>query len=64
MSITVHRHPLGAGQVTIERAPRAFRFTIGVDAQNDPRNFPPVRILSVSIKQPKIRHQVAMVIAG
>jgi hypothetical protein len=50
--------------VAIERAPRAFRFTIGVDAQNEPRNFSPVRIFSVSIKQPKVRHEVAMVIAG
>jgi hypothetical protein len=64
MSIAVHCHPFGAGQVTIERTPRAFRFTIGVNAQNDPRNFPPVGVFSVSIKQPKIRHQMAMVIAG
>ena len=64
MSITVYCHPFGARQVTIERAPRALRFTIGVDAQNDPRNFTPVRIFGVSIKQPKIRYQVAMVISG
>lgn len=64
MSITVHRHPFGAGQVSIERTSRTFWFAIGVDAQNDSRNFPPVRIFGISIKQPKIRYQVAMVIAG
>ena len=37
MSITLHRHPFGAGQVTLVRTSRSFRFMIGIDAQNDPR---------------------------
>jgi hypothetical protein len=64
MSITMRCHPFGPGQVTIERTPRTFWFTIRVDVQNDPRNFPPVRAFSVSIKQSQIRHQMAMVIPG
>jgi hypothetical protein len=64
MSITMRCHPFGPGQVTIERTPRAFWFTIRVDVQNDPRNFPPVGAFSVSIKQSQIRHQMAMVIPG
>ena len=64
MSITVRCHPFGSGQVTIERTPRAFWFMIRVNVQNDPRNFPPVGVFSVSIKQSQIRHHMAMVIPG
>jgi hypothetical protein len=64
MSITMRCHPFGPGQVTIERTPRAFWFTIRVDVQNDPRNFPPVGAFSVSIKQSQIRPQMAIVIPG
>jgi hypothetical protein len=64
MSITMHGHPFGARQVTIERAPRTFRLTVGVNAQNDSRNFAPVGVFCVRIKQPKIRHQMATIIAS
>ena len=64
MPITMRCHPFGPGQVTIERTPRAFWFTIRVYVQNDPRNLPPIGAFSVSIKQSQIRHQMAMVIPG
>lgn len=62
--MTMRCHPFGPGQVTIERTPRAFWFTLRVDVQNDPRNFLPVGAFSVSIKQSQIRHQMAIVIPG
>jgi len=49
--------------MTIECAPRAFRFVIWVNVQNNPRNFPPIGAFRVSVKQPQVCHQMFVVIS-
>ena len=48
--------------MAIEGAACALRIAFGIDVKNDSCNFPPVRILGVSIQQPEIGDDMLLVI--
>ena len=48
--------------MALEGCACALRVAFGIDMKNDPCNFPPVRIVSVSIQQPEIGDDVSLVI--
>jgi len=62
MAIAMVRHPSGASQMAIEGAACTLRVAFGIDVKNDSCNFPPVRLVSVSIQQPEIGDDVLLVI--
>ncbi|KRQ98411.1 hypothetical protein CP49_10820 [Bradyrhizobium valentinum] len=62
MAIAMICHPSGASQMALEGAARALRVAFGIDVKNDSCNFPPVRVVSISIQQPEIRDDVLLVI--
>jgi hypothetical protein len=48
--------------MAIEGAACALRVAFGIDVKNDSGNFPPVRMVSVGIQQPKIGDDMLLVI--
>ena len=48
--------------MAIEGAACALRVAFGIDVKNDSCNFPPVRMVSVSIQQPEIGDDVLLVV--
>jgi hypothetical protein len=49
------RHPLSAGEMTIERAPRPIGLPLGVNVQDDPRDLVPIGAVCIGIKHAEIR---------
>src|SRR5215217_6225134 len=62
MAIAMIRHPSGASQMAIEGAACALRVAFGIDVKNDSCNFPPVRLVSLSIQQPEIGDDMLLVV--
>lgn len=64
ISIAMFGHPFGSRQMAIMRMPRAFRFTIRVNMQNDPSDPAPVGAFGVSVKQAQVSHQMLLVVGS
>jgi transposase len=62
--VPVLGHPFGAREVALEGASRPFGFTGGIDVQDDPSHFCPVRTFGVGIEQTQIGDEMFMVIGG
>src|SRR6185437_15106912 len=58
------RHPFCAGQVAVERSPRAIRLKLWIDVQHDLRYFTPVRPLLIRIEHTQISNDVLFVVDG
>ncbi|MCW2190286.1 hypothetical protein ABIF38_002874 [Bradyrhizobium japonicum] len=64
LSISIICHPLCPGKMTIKSATRPVPFAGRVNVKNNARNFPPIRPLSIGVKQPPVCSQMLLVIDG
>jgi hypothetical protein len=64
MTIAMVSHPFGPRQMAIKRMPCAFRFTTGVDMQDDPSDLTPIDTFGVSVEQPQVGHQMLLIIVA
>ena len=62
MTITMLRHPFGAGQMAFKRIARAIWFAVGIKMQHDPRDFSPVGPLRLGGKKAHVRHNMLLVV--
>jgi|GEM_PF-3614236 hypothetical protein len=62
MAITMLRHPLCAGQVTIERTSSAVVLELWIDVENDLRHLAPVGSLRVCIEHAQISNDMLFVV--
>ena len=62
--VPVLGHPSGACEVALEGASRPIGFTGGIDVQDDPSDFCPVRTCSVGIEQAQIGDEMFVIISG
>ena len=57
-------HPLGARQVTLPRVARPLGMFEGINVQDDPRYFGPIRTICVGIEQTEIRDEMLVVVSS
>src|ERR1700744_2035853 len=62
MAISVLRHPLCAGQVSIECVLCAIVLELGIDVQHDSRHLAPVCSLLIRIEHAQIRDNMLLVV--
>ena len=62
MTVTVLHHPLGAGQVAFPGPSRALRFLLGVDVQDNTRDFGPICAFGVCVEKAQIGNKVLLIV--
>src|SRR6478752_7313788 len=62
MPVTVFDHPPGSVEMASQRPARARRFAPRVDVQDSACDLLPIRPIGIGLEQPKISHQVLLVV--
>ena len=58
------RHPFGAREVTVIRAPRPLGLPLRVYMQHDPRDLAPVGAVRIGIERAEVRDEVLFVVSS
>ena len=62
MTIAMSRHPLGAGQVAVERNPSTFGFGRRINMKNDARHLPPIGVVRLGVEKTRISDSVVLIV--
>ena len=57
-------NPFRAREEALVCSPRMIRFTVRIDVQDYPYDFPPVRPLAFCLQKARVRHDMLLVIGG
>ena len=64
LTVSMLRHPSGAGEMTLMDMARSFRLSNGIDAENDGNRFAPVGAIGGRVEHSHIELHVLTVIVG
>lgn len=64
LTVSMLRHPSGAGEMTLMDTARSFRLSNGINAENDRSRFTPVGAIGRSVEHAHIELHVLTVIVG
>lgn len=62
MTIAVVRHPFRASKMGVERTASTFRFSHGIDVQDEARRLAPIGVIGLGVQQAQIGDNVFLVI--